>query len=63
MLTPFQIVQLAARIPCSTRTIQRLYSPDEHVKCSEYSRARADRAARELGLPPPPAPITSEAAR
>jgi DNA-binding LacI/PurR family transcriptional regulator len=53
-----QLVQIAAAVPMSQRTVERVYDGGG----SDYSRERVMRAARELGLPAPGAAARAGAA-
>lgn len=51
-LSGLEIIQVAALVPCSTRSVDRAYSG---TKVTDFTRARIAKAARELKLPEPPA--------
>jgi|GEM_PF-6584151 len=54
-ITPRDTVRIAARAEVTPRTVSRAYNG-----CRTYdtTRARIERAARELELPPPPPPAS-----
>ncbi len=57
--TPREQVQIAARADVAPRTVLRAYRGE---RTYDTTRARIERAARDLDLPPPPPPKEREAA-